>query len=163
MSYRIGFGIDFHRLQQGPKLFIGGVEIPHSKGAVGHSDADVLLHAICDAMLGALALGDIGVHFPNTDEKYKDIDSKLLLIEVYQLVKQKGYRVVNIDSSVCLEAPKIMPYAPMMRQSIFAGNYGRRCFHKSNHYGKNGFCRQGRRPVCICQCVDTKIAIDGSN
>ncbi|HRB29943.1 MAG TPA: 2-C-methyl-D-erythritol 2,4-cyclodiphosphate synthase [Ferruginibacter sp.] len=118
MSYRIGFGIDFHRLQQGPKLFIGGVEIPHSKGAVGHSDADVLLHAICDAMLGALALGDIGVHFPNTDEKYKDIDSKLLLIEVYQLVKQKGYRVVNIDSSVCLEAPKIMPYAPMMRQSI---------------------------------------------
>lgn len=118
MSYRIGFGIDFHRMEEGRKLFIGGVEIPHHKGAVGHSDADVLLHAICDAMLGALALGDIGIHFPNTDEKYKDIDSKILLKEVHQLIKQKNYRVVNIDSSVCLEAPKIMPYAKAMKSAI---------------------------------------------
>ena len=120
MSYRIGFGIDFHRLEEGRKLFIGGVEIPHSKGAIGHSDADVLLHAICDAMLGALALGDIGIHFPNTDDAYKNIDSKILLKKVYELIRQKKYRVVNIDSSICLEAPKIMPHATLMRTTIAA-------------------------------------------
>src|SRR2546430_3445810 len=97
---RIGFGIDFHQLTEGRELWIGGVLIPHHKGAMGHSDADVLLHAICDALLGALALGDIGTHFPNNDLAYKGIDSKILLERTMQLVIQKGYRVVNIDSTV---------------------------------------------------------------
>lgn len=118
MSLRIGFGIDFHQLVEGRKLWIGGMEIPHHKGSLGHSDADVLLHAICDAMLGALALGDIGVHFPPNDDKYKDIDSKILLRESYSKVKALGYKVVNIDSSLCLEEPKIKKYTPQMREII---------------------------------------------
>lgn len=120
MSYRIGFGIDFHQLQDGREFWLGGVKIPHTKGAVGHSDADVLLHAICDAMLGALALGDIGLHFPNTDAAYKNIDSKILLQRSYGLIKEKGYKLVNVDSSICLEAPKIMKHAHEMR-SIISG------------------------------------------
>ena len=120
MSYRIGFGVDFHQLAEGRELWLGGVRIPHTKGALGHSDADVLLHAICDALLGALNLGDIGVHFPNTDPVYKDIDSKLLLQKTWSLVREKNYRIVNIDSSVCLEAPKIMKYADEMRRSMAA-------------------------------------------
>lgn len=118
MSLRIGFGIDFHQLAEGRDLWIGGVKIPHHKGSLGHSDADVLLHAICDAMLGALALGDIGIHFPNTDPAYKDIDSKILLKHCHQLIKEKGYRIVNIDSSLCLEAPKIKPYTGQMQELI---------------------------------------------
>ena len=118
MAYRIGFGIDFHQLAEGRPFWLGGVRIPYERGAVGHSDADVLLHAICDALLGALALGDIGMHFPNTDPAFKDIDSKVLLAESYRLVRERGYRVVNIDSTVCLEAPKIMPYAPAMREGM---------------------------------------------
>lgn len=118
MSIRIGFGIDFHQLAEGRAFWLGGVEIPSTRGAVGHSDADVLLHAICDALLGALALGDIGQHFPNTDPGYKDIDSKILLERCWQLVKGRGWRVVNIDSTVTLEAPKIMRYAPAMRETI---------------------------------------------
>ncbi len=120
MSYRIGFGIDFHQLAEGRDLWIGGVKIPHHKGAVGHSDADVLLHAICDALLGALALGDIGMHFPNTDASYKNIDSKILLQKCFELISGKGYAVVNVDSSVCLEEPKIKKYSPAMRSSIAA-------------------------------------------
>ncbi len=118
MSFRIGFGIDFHQLVEGLDLWIGGVQIPHHKGAKGHSDADVLLHAICDAMLGALSLGDIGLHFPDTDPAYKGIDSKLLLMRTYQLIAEKGYRVVNIDSSLSLEAPKIKPYVKQMEETI---------------------------------------------
>ena len=118
MSFRIGFGIDFHQLVDGRDLWIGGVLIPHYKGAKGHSDADVLLHAICDAMLGALALGDIGLHFPDTDPTYKGIDSKLLLMHTYKLISEKGYKVVNIDSSLCLEAPKIKPYVKQMEATI---------------------------------------------
>ena len=118
MAYRIGFGIDFHQLVEDRDLWIGGVKIPHHKGAKGHSDADVLLHAICDAMLGALALGDIGVHFPDTDQAYKNIDSKILLDKTFQLIKAKGYQVVNVDSSLCLEAPKIKPYVNAMQQVI---------------------------------------------
>ncbi|MBC7850216.1 MAG: 2-C-methyl-D-erythritol 2,4-cyclodiphosphate synthase [Chitinophagaceae bacterium] len=118
MSYRTGFGIDFHQLAEGRDLWIGGVNIPHHKGAVGHSDADVLLHAICDGLLGALALGDIGTHFPDTDNTYKNIDSKILLARTYHLIQEKGYHVINIDASVCLEAPKIMKHAPAMRASI---------------------------------------------
>ncbi len=118
MSYRIGFGVDFHQLTEGRELWLGGVQIPHHKGALGHSDADVLLHAVCDALLGALNLGDIGLHFPNNDPAYKDIDSKILLEKTYALVRAKNYRIVNIDSTVCLEAPKIMKYASGMRAVI---------------------------------------------
>ena len=118
MAYRIGFGIDFHQMVEERDLWIGGVKIPHHKGAKGHSDADVLLHAICDAMLGALALGDIGIHFPDTDQAYKNIDSKILLEKTYQLIKSKGYQVVNVDSSLCLEAPKIKPYVAAMQEAI---------------------------------------------
>ena len=120
MAYRIGSGVDFHQLVEGRDLWIGGVKIPHTKGALGHSDADVLLHAICDAMLGALALGDIGIHFPNTDQTYKGIDSKILLKHCYDLISSKGYVVVNIDSTICLELPKIKPYTNDMQQSISA-------------------------------------------
>ena len=118
MSFRIGFGIDFHQLVEDRDLWLGGVKIPHVKGAKGHSDADVLLHAICDAMLGALALGDIGVHFPDTNQAYKNIDSKILLKRSFDLITDKGYKVVNVDSSLCLEAPKIKPYVVAMQQTI---------------------------------------------
>lgn len=116
--YRIGQGIDFHKLVEGREFWLGGVLIPHSKGALGHSDADVLLHAICDALLGALALGDIGEHFPDTDQAYKGIDSKKLLLKTTELVAAKGYKVVNIDSTVLLQAPKIRKYVDAMREAI---------------------------------------------
>jgi len=118
MAYRIGFGVDFHQLAEGRAFIIGGIEIPHNKGAVGHSDADVLLHAICDALLGAANLGDIGVHFPDTDSKYKNIDSKILLRETLRLIQQKNYQVVNIDSTLCLQEPKIKPYIQQMQNAI---------------------------------------------
>src|SRR3954463_1483275 len=118
MAYRIGLGTDFHQLVTGRKLWLGGIEIPHHKGATGHSDADVLLHAICDALLGALSLGDIGMHFPDTDPAYKGIDSKLLLQKTYQLVREKGYSLVNIDSTILLEKPKIRKHVDDMRNAI---------------------------------------------
>ena len=118
MGIRIGFGVDFHQLAEGRPLMIGGVHIPHDKGSVGHSDADVLLHAICDAALGAAALGDIGVHFPDTDKSYMNIDSKILLQRTIELVKAKGYKIVNIDSTLCLEQPKIKNYVPQMQEAI---------------------------------------------
>ena len=118
MGYRIGTGIDFHKLVEGRDLWIGGVHIPHYKGALGHSDADVLLHAICDALLGALSLGDIGKHFPDTDNSLKNIDSKILLAKTYELIAKNGYKVINVDSNVCLELPKIMPFAEQMRTAI---------------------------------------------
>jgi 2-C-methyl-D-erythritol 2,4-cyclodiphosphate synthase len=118
MSYRIGLGTDFHQLATGRKLWLGGIEIPHSKGAIGHSDADVLLHAICDAMLGALSLGDIGIHFPDTDQSLKGIDSRILLRKTFGLIRAKGFRIVNLDTVVCLENPKIMSFASNMRMVI---------------------------------------------
>lgn len=118
MSYRIGSGVDFHQLAAGRELWIGGIRIDHHKGAVGHSDADVLLHALCDAMLGAACLGDIGLHFPDTDASYKDIDSKLLLKKTNELIAGKGYAIVNIDTTLCLQLPKIRPYVVQMQQSI---------------------------------------------
>ncbi len=120
MAYRIGSGVDFHQLSAGRKLMIGGVHIPHHKGAVGHSDADVLLHAICDALLGAACLGDIGVHFPDTDIQYKNIDSKILLQQTMKLIQKEAYLLVNIDSTVCLQEPKIKPYIQQMQQTIAA-------------------------------------------
>jgi 2-C-methyl-D-erythritol 2,4-cyclodiphosphate synthase len=120
MAYRIGSGVDFHQLAEGRELWIGGVKIPHHKGALGHSDADVLLHAICDALLGALCLGDIGTHFPDTDAAYKNIDSKILLQKSMSLISERGYTVVNIDSTLCLQSPKIKSYVPAMQKAIAA-------------------------------------------
>ena len=118
MAYRVGFGVDFHQLAAGREFWLGGVRVPAEHGAVGHSDADVLIHALCDALLGALNLGDIGVHFPDTEAVYKNIDSKVLLQRVMSLIRGKGWRVVNADTTVCLEAPKIMKYAPLMRETM---------------------------------------------
>ena len=115
---RIGFGFDVHQLSEDREFWLGGIKIPAAKGILGHSDADVLLHAICDAILGALALGDIGKHFPDTDQSFKGIDSKILLSKTIELISQKGYRIGNIDSSVVLQQPKIMPYADDMRKCI---------------------------------------------
>lgn len=118
MSYRIGFGVDFHQLKKGRDLWIGGIKIDHDKGAVGHSDADVLLHALCDALFGALGLDDIGVHFPDTDPEYKNIDSKILLRRTKNKVHENGYKVVNIDSTVCLQEPKLRKYIQEMKREI---------------------------------------------
>jgi len=115
---RIGFGTDFHKLTEGRDLWIGGVKIPHYKGALGHSDADVLLHAICDALLGAASLGDIGVHFPDSSAEFKDIDSKILLKRTVGLIQQAGYAIVNIDSTLCLQVPRIKPYVDEMQKAI---------------------------------------------
>lgn len=118
MNIRIGQGIDFHRLEKGLKLWIGGVNIPSGKGCVAHSDGDVLLHAICDALLGAAGLKDIGYYFPDTNIELKNIDSKILLKRTFELIKEKEFRIINIDSTVCLENPKISSFIPEMRNAI---------------------------------------------
>lgn len=118
MKLRIGFGVDVHRLEQDLPLYVGGLLVPSTLGAVGHSDADALLHAICDAMLGAANLRDIGYHFSDKDPKYKGIDSKILLAESYKIVKNKGYRVTNLDCTVILEQPKLNPHIPEMMRVI---------------------------------------------
>jgi 2-C-methyl-D-erythritol 2,4-cyclodiphosphate synthase len=118
MEIRVGFGYDVHQLVEGRDLWLGGVLIPHDKGALGHSDADVLLHAICDAILGAAALGDIGQHFPDTSSDFKGIDSKILLKKTCELLREKGWEISNIDSTLCLERPKVMKYAAQMKAAI---------------------------------------------
>ena len=115
---RIGIGYDVHRLESGLPLWLGGVRIDHSKGLLGHSDADVLLHAICDALLGAAALGDIGQHFPDTDPQYKDIDSKILLRLTAEKVRVAGFTINNIDTIICMQQPKLAPHIPAMRDTI---------------------------------------------
>ncbi len=115
---RIGIGYDVHRLVENRKLILGGIEIPHHRGCLGHSDADVLIHAICDALLGALALGDIGQHFPDTSPEFKDIDSRILLKRVHTLIKTKGYFISNIDSTIVLQTPRIANFIPLMRQEL---------------------------------------------
>lgn len=119
MKLRIGFGVDVHQLVSDRKLFLGGVEVPSDLGALGHSDADVLLHAICDALLGALNLRDIGFHFSDQDAKYKNIDSKILLRDTFQLIKEKGFKINNIDATIIAEKPKLNPHIPAM-QSVIA-------------------------------------------
>ena len=116
--YRIGIGYDIHKLIEGRDLIIGGIKITHEKGLLGHSDADVLIHAIIDAMLGALALDDIGTLFPDTDPKYKNIDSTILLKHVYEKIKVQGYRIANIDSNIIAQSPKMMPYIPKMKNVL---------------------------------------------
>ncbi len=118
MAFRIGLGYDVHKLQEGLKFYLGGIEIPHYKGSVAHSDGDVLIHAICDALLGAANLRDIGYHFPDTDNQYKNIDSKILLHKTYDLVKEKGFCIENIDSIISLQKPKIMNYIPEMQKTL---------------------------------------------
>lgn len=115
---RIGYGFDIHKLVSGRKLILGGVDIPFEKGLLGHSDADVLLHAITDALLGALALGDIGQHFPDNDPVYKDSDSRVLLKHCYKLVQEKGYKLTNLDATIVAEQPKLMPHLPKIRETI---------------------------------------------
>ena len=118
MSLRIGYGYDVHQLAEGEDLIVGGIHVPYHLGSVGHSDADVLLHVICDALLGALALSDIGTHFPDTDLAYKGIDSKVLLKRTYELVKQEGWALANVDSTVCLQLPKLKPHIPTMQAIV---------------------------------------------
>ena len=118
MNIRVGQGIDFHRLETGLNLWLGGIKIPSEKGCVAHSDGDVLLHAICDALLGAAGLDDLGHHFPDSDSEYKGIDSKILLKKTILLISNKGYKAVNIDSTICLEKPKISLYIPEMKEVI---------------------------------------------
>lgn len=118
MSIKIGQGIDFHRLEKNLSLWLGGIRIPSEKGCIAHSDGDVLLHAICDSLLGAAGLNDIGHHFPDTDPQYKDIDSKILLKKTIVLIRNKGYKVINIDCTVCLENPRIFPYITEMKVVI---------------------------------------------
>lgn len=115
---RIGYGYDVHKLVENRKLVLGGVEIPYEKGLLGHSDADVLVHAVIDAVLGALALGDIGKHFPDSDPKYKGIDSMLLLTETVKMMQEKGYSLGNLDATVSAQAPKLMPHIPKMRENL---------------------------------------------
>lgn len=116
--FRIGFGIDVHRLVENRPLFLGGVEIPHDKGLLGHSDADVLIHAICDALLGAAALGDIGRHFPDTSGEFAGIDSKILLKRTTEIIREAGYAVVNIDATICAQQPKLAPHIDIMRATL---------------------------------------------
>lgn len=118
MKIKVGFGYDVHRMVDGHPFVLGGVKIDYPKGAFGHSDADVLLHVICDALLGAANLRDIGFNFPDTDQKYKGIDSKILLKESYQLVKDKGYKLSNIDCTISLQQPKVNPFIPQMKEGI---------------------------------------------
>ena len=120
MNFRVGFGFDVHQLKEGLDFWLGGINVSHAKGGLGYSDADVLIHSICDALLGAANLGDIGKHFPDTDLKFKGIDSKLLLKEVMVLIRKKGYKIGNIDSTICLQTPKIESYIPEMQKVIAA-------------------------------------------
>ena len=115
---RVGFGFDVHQLQEGLDFWLGGIMVPHTKGGLGHSDADVLVHTICDALLGAANLGDIGKHFPDTDSKYKGIDSKILLSSVMKLIREKGYELGNVDSTICLQKPKIGSYILEMQKVL---------------------------------------------
>tara|TARA_Y100000385_G_scaffold290983_1_gene366465 strand:+ start:2698 stop:3177 length:480 start_codon:yes stop_codon:yes gene_type:complete len=118
MSLRVGFGFDVHRLDEGKSFFLGGIKIPHTKGAVGHSDADVLIHTICDAILGAADLRDIGFHFPDTDDEFKGIDSKILLKDVMNLLRKEGYELANVDATIALQVPKVNPYIPEMKNVL---------------------------------------------
>ena len=118
MNIRVGYGYDVHQLEDGVDFWLGGIKIPHHKGAVGHSDADVLIHTICDALLGAVNMRDIGFHFPDTSSEYKGIDSKILLKGVMKLIRKEGFEVGNIDSTICLELPKINPLIPEIKQVL---------------------------------------------
>jgi 2-C-methyl-D-erythritol 2,4-cyclodiphosphate synthase len=158
MNIRIGQGIDFHQLAEGRDLWLGGVKIPSGKGSVAHSDGDVLLHAICDAILGAAAMRDIGFHFPDTDQQWKNIDSKILLKRCIELVTGKGFSVVNIDSTICLEKPKIAPYIDEMCNTIaiIAGIEAGAVSVKATTTEKMGFTGRGEGIVALASVILTK-------
>ena len=153
MSIRIGQGIDFHRLEKGLDLWLGGIKIPSEKGCVAHSDGDVLLHAICDALLGAAGLNDIGYYFPDSSAEYKNIDSKILLKKTIILIKEKGYSINNIDSTVCLENPKIAPFIQEMRNviSVIVETVPDNIAIKATTTGKLGFT--GREEGIVAMAV----------
>lgn len=150
---RIGFGYDVHRLMAGYEFWIGGVKIEHSKGAAGHSDADTLIHAICDALLGAAALGDIGQHFPDTDPAYKGIDSKILLSRVMELIRKEGFELANMDCTVALQAPRISHYIPAIRETLaeVLNTHANNISVKATTTEKLGF--EGREEGISCYAV----------
>jgi 2-C-methyl-D-erythritol 2,4-cyclodiphosphate synthase len=152
---RIGQGFDVHALAAGRRLVVGGVEIPHDKGLLGHSDADVLLHAVCDALLGAAALGDIGRHFPDSDARYKDADSRTLLRHVGQLVREAGYLVVNLDATIIAQAPRMAPHIPRMAANIAAdvGMDERRVNVKATTTEALGFTGRGEGIAAQAICL----------
>lgn len=155
LRHRIGQGIDFHRLAEGRELWLGGVHILSPVGCVAHSDGDVLIHAICDALLGAAGLNDIGFHFPDTSEEFRDIDSKILLRRTAELISSKGYRIVNIDSTVCLESPKIAPYIGAMR-TVLAETTGINADSvavKATTTEKMGFTGRGEGVIAMAVCL----------
>lgn len=160
--YRIGFGYDVHRFLRGRRLVLGGVRVPYPLGLEGHSDADVLLHAICDAILGAAALGDIGRHFPNTSRRYKNISSLKLLEAVARLIRKGGMRVVNVDATVVLEEPKLMPYVDSMRRRIASALGIKPTFVSVKATTNEGLGFAGRREGCAAFAV-ALIAHTGSN
>lgn len=155
MDIRIGQGIDFHRLQAGLDLWIGGILIPSEIGAVAHSDGDVLIHAICDAILGAAGLEDIGYHFPDTDPRFKDIDSKILLRNTMELIGLRGYSLKNIDSTVCLEKPRLSPHIDAIKESLSSvtGLDRSRIGVKATTTEKMGFIGQGEGVMAIASVL----------
>ncbi|HUW50539.1 MAG TPA: 2-C-methyl-D-erythritol 2,4-cyclodiphosphate synthase [Sulfuricella sp.] len=162
---RVGQGFDVHQLVEGRKLIIGGVDIPHERGLLGHSDADVLLHAICDALLGAAALGDIGRHFPDSDSRYKGIDSRKLLCEVARLLREKGYAVVNLDATIIAQAPKMAPHIAHMAANI-ASDMGvaAGCINiKATTTEKLGFTGRGEGIAAQAVCLIEKIQARNSS
>ncbi|MCE5348084.1 MAG: 2-C-methyl-D-erythritol 2,4-cyclodiphosphate synthase [Bacteroidales bacterium] len=158
MNIRIGQGIDFHRLEKGLTLWLGGVKITSEKGCVAHSDGDVLLHAICDALLGAAGLRDIGFYFPDTCAEYKDIDSKILLKRTYDLIREEGFSVINVDSTICLEEPKIASYIAEMRSAISSilGTTPDNISVKATTTEKLGFTGREEGVVAIAICLLSK-------
>jgi 2-C-methyl-D-erythritol 2,4-cyclodiphosphate synthase len=161
-THRIGFGYDVHRFLRGRRLVLGGVRIPYPLGLEGHSDADVVLHAICDAILGAAALGDIGQHFPNTSRRYKNISSLKLLEAVARLIGKGGMQVVNVDATIVLEEPKLMPYVPSMRRRIARSLGIRPSFVSVKATTSEGLGFAGRREGCAAFAV-ALIATTGAN
>ena len=155
LHQRIGQGIDFHRLEEGREFWLGGVRINSAKGCVAHSDGDVLIHAICDALLGAAGLNDIGYHFPDTSEEFRGIDSKILLRRVVEMITGAGYRIVNIDSTVCLELPKLSPYITAMRTTMAAiANISPDAVSvKATTTEKMGFTGRGEGIVALAICL----------
>lgn len=163
LRQRIGQGIDFHRLEEGRELWLGGVNIPSQKGCVAHSDGDVLIHAICDALLGAAGLRDIGYYFPDTSEEFRGIDSKILLKRTVSLISQQGFRIGNIDSTVCLEAPKIAPFTEEMKKIIagIAVTHTDSVSIKATTTEKMGFTGRGEGVVAMAVCLLTEKTPDG--
>ncbi len=155
LHHRIGQGIDFHRLEEGRELWLGGVRINSSKGCVAHSDGDVLIHAVCDALLGAAGLNDIGTHFPDTSAEFRGIDSKILLKRTVEIINKKGYRIVNIDTTVCLELPKLAPYIAAMRNTMAAvANLSPDAVTvKATTTEKMGFTGRGEGIVAMAVCL----------